>query len=58
MERTKYGYAESSGLKSTIAGHIYSIQNDSLAISTGNLFSYKASKGRQGCISSLGSVCI
>ena len=38
MERTKYGYAESSGLKSTIAGHIYSIQNDSLAIENGTLW--------------------
>lgn len=38
MERTKYGYAESSGLKSTIAGHIYSIQNDTLAIENGTLW--------------------
>ena len=38
MERTKYGYAESSGLKSTIAGHIYSIQNDNLAIENGTLW--------------------
>lgn len=38
MAREKYGYAESSDLKATLAGHVYSIQNDSLAIENGTLW--------------------
>lgn len=37
MAREKYGYAESSNLKSTIAGHNYSVVHDTLALENGML---------------------
>ena len=38
MARTKYGYAESSDIKATNAGHIYNIVNESGAIENGTLW--------------------
>ena len=38
MARTKYGYAESSNIKATIAGHTRSAVNDDLAIENGTLW--------------------
>lgn len=38
MVRTKYGYAESSDIKATVAGHIFDIKNDTLAIENGTLW--------------------
>ena len=38
MARTKYGYAESSNIKATIAGHNFDIKNDTLPIENGTLW--------------------
>ena len=38
MARTKYGYAESSEIKATNAGHIVSAVNENLAIENGTLW--------------------
>lgn len=37
-ELTKYGYAESSDLHATLAGHIFSIKNDAKPIENGTLW--------------------
>lgn len=38
MARTKYGYAESSNIKATIAGHNFDIKSDTLPIENGTLW--------------------
>lgn len=38
MVREKYGYAESSDIKATNAGHLYHIMNDQVAIENGTLW--------------------
>lgn len=38
MAREKYGYAESSDIKATVAGHCFDIKNDSLPIENGTLW--------------------
>lgn len=37
MTRKKYGYAETSDLRATLAGHIHSVVNDELALENGML---------------------